>query len=128
DPKSKIFSSVADGVDNFEKRIAPQVHHAKTDPMYKGKATVAQAFDSKTASRYYSAFRPAMTSRLCDEAMLIHPNQRKMLSEIKNELDEYVESTVKNTLKGTNFEVIPIQKLVRVQVGSALNCMEHLPS
>jgi hypothetical protein len=128
DPKSKIFSSVADAVDNFEKRLAPQLHHAKTDPMYEGKATVAQAFDSKTASRYYSAFRPAMTARLCDEAMLIHPNQSKMLSEIKSELNEYVESTVKNTLKGTNFEVIPIQKLVRVQVGSALNCMEHLPA
>jgi hypothetical protein len=123
DPKSKIFSSVADAVDNFEKRIAPQVHHAKIDPMYEGKATVAQAFDSKTATRYYSVFGPAMTARLCDEAKAIHPAKKKELSEIKIELDEYVESTVKDTLRGTNFEVIPIQKLVRVQVGSALNCI-----
>ncbi len=127
-PKSKIFSSVADGLDNFEKRIAPRLHHAKNDPMYVGKATVAQAFDSKTATRYYSVFRPAMVARLCDEAKAIHPAKKKELSEIKAELDEYVESTVKDTLRGTNFEVIPIQKLVRVQVGSALNCIEHLPS
>lgn len=128
DSKSKIYSSVADGLDNFEKRIAPQVNHAKTDSMYEGKATVAQAFDSKTATRYYSVFRPAMAARLCDEAMVIHPAKQKELSEIKDELDEYVESMVKDTLRGTNFEVIPIQKLVRVQVGSALNCIEHLPS
>jgi hypothetical protein len=127
DPKSKIFSSVADGLDNFEKRIAPTLHHAKNDPMYEGKATVAQAFDSNTATRYYSVFRPAMVARLCDEAKAIHPAKKK-LSEIKAELDEYVESTVKDTLRGTNFEVIPIQKLVRVQVGSALNCIEYLPS
>ncbi len=127
-PKSKIYSSVADGLDNFEKRIAPQVNHAKTNSMYEGKATVAQAFDSKTATRYYSVLRPAMVARLCDEATAIHPAKKKELSEIRSELDEYVESTVKDMLRGTNFEVIPIQKLVRVQVGSALNCIEHLPS
>jgi hypothetical protein len=119
---------VADGLDNFEKRIAPTLHHAKNDPMYEGKATVAQAFDSNTATRYYRVFRPAMVARLCDEAKAIHPAKKKELSEIKAELDEYVESTVKDTLRGTNFEVIPIQKLVRVQVGSALNCIEYLPS
>ncbi|MFX0106675.1 MAG: M14 family zinc carboxypeptidase [Candidatus Hodarchaeota archaeon] len=127
DSKSKIFSSLADGLDNFEKRIAPYLQHAKTDPMYEGKATVAQAFDSKTATRYYSVFRPAMVARLCDEAMSIHPAKEKELSEIRSELDEFVKTTVKNTLAGTNFEVIPIQKLVRVQVGSALNCITHLP-
>jgi hypothetical protein len=121
-----IFSSVADVLDNFEKRMAPRIHHAKTAPMYEGKATVAQAFDSKIATRYYSAFRPAMVARLCDEAMTIHP-EKKEISKIKDELDEFVESIVRNTLSGTNFEVIPIQKLVRVQVGSALNCITHLP-
>jgi hypothetical protein len=126
-PKSKIYSSVADGLDNFDKRMAPRIHHAKTDPMYEGKATVAQAFDSKTATRYYSVFRPAMVSRLCNEAIAMYPSKEKELSETKNDLDEYVKSLVSSTLEGTNFEVIPIRKLVRVQVGSALNCMKHLP-
>ncbi len=126
-PKSKVYSSVADGLDNFEKRVAPTVHHAKTNSMYEGKATVAQAFDSKIATRYYGVLRPAMVARLCDEAMEIHPDNKWKLTEIRNELHEYIETMVKNTLKGTNFEVIPIQKLVRVQVGSALNCMAHLP-
>ncbi|NHJ14236.1 MAG: hypothetical protein EAX95_11205 [Candidatus Thorarchaeota archaeon] len=126
-PKSKIYSSVVDGLDNFDKRMAPRMHHAKTDPMYEGKATVAQAFDSKTATRYYSVLRSAMVARLCDEAIAMHPTKEKVLSEIKGELDEYVESLVRNTLEGTNFEVIPIRKLVRVQVGSALNCIAHLP-
>ena len=123
---SKIYSSVADGLDNFEKRVAPRIHHAKTNPMYEGKATVAQAFDSKIAARYYSVLRPAMVARLCDEAIGIHPDMKDELTDIGNELEEYVESKVKDTLRGTNFEVIPIRKLVRVQVGSALNCIAHL--
>ncbi len=128
DSNSKIFTSVADGIDNFEKRIAPRIQHAKTAPMYEGKATVAQAFDSKTASRYYAFLRTAMVARLCNEAMDVHPSMEKELINIRRELDEYVESGVRNTLSGTDFAVIPIQKLVRVQVGSALHCMRHLAS
>ena len=127
-PKSKIYSSVVDGLDNFDKRMAPRLHHAKTDPMYEGKATVAQAFDSKTATKYYSVFRPAMVARLCSEAIARHPSKEKEMLEIKTDLDEYVRTLVSSTLEGSNFEVIPIRKLVRVQVGSALICMKHLPT
>ena len=128
DSSSKIFSSVADMADNFEDRILPQFIHARNSPMYEGKATVAQAFDSRTASRYYGYLRSAMITRLCDEAITIHPGKEKELTDIKQELDEYIESGVRNTLRSTNFEVIPIRKLVRVQVGSALNCIQYLPS
>ena len=124
--ESRMYTSVADNIDNFEKRIRPRFHHAKTSPMYEGKATVAQAFNCKVAWRYYDAFRPAMVARLCDEASTAHPEARMKILDLKEELDQFVETTIKETLKGTNFEVIPIQKLVKVQVGSALNCMRYI--
>jgi len=128
DTSSKLFSSVADMADNFEDRVLPEFIHARNSPMYEGKATVAQAFDLKVASRYYGYLRSAMVARLCDEASIIHPSKDKELMDIKQEMDEYVASGIQNTLSGTNFTVIPIQKLVRVQVGSALHCMKHLAS
>ncbi|MFX0204454.1 MAG: M14 family zinc carboxypeptidase [Candidatus Hodarchaeota archaeon] len=126
DPSSKIFTSVADSVENFDKRIAPEIHHAKTSPMYEGKASIAQAFDSMVARRYWAVFRPAMTARLCKAAIENHPEVKTKLIGIKDELDQWVVQTIKETLKDTHFEVIPIQKLVKVQVGSALTTVQYL--
>ncbi|MFW9902710.1 MAG: M14 family zinc carboxypeptidase [Candidatus Thorarchaeota archaeon] len=126
DPSSRIFSAVKDGVENFDKRIAPQIQHAKTSPMYEGKATIAQAFDSRIASKYYGVFRAAMTARLCKGAVNNHPEVKTELTRIKDELDQWVEQTINESLRDTHFEVIPIQKLVTVQVGSALVIVQYL--
>ncbi|MFX0210357.1 MAG: hypothetical protein ACFFDT_30540, partial [Candidatus Hodarchaeota archaeon] len=126
DPTSRIFTSTLDYVEKFEQRITPQIHHAKTASMYEGNATVAQAFDSMVAVRYYDVFRPAMIARLCNEAIISHPELKEELKQIKNELDQRVEQTVSDILKETNFEVIPIKKLVKVQVGSTLTAIQYL--
>ncbi|MFX0092563.1 MAG: M14 family zinc carboxypeptidase [Candidatus Hodarchaeota archaeon] len=127
DPSSRIFTALADAIDNFDQRNAPWVQHAKTSSMYEGKATVAQTFDSMVASKFYSAFKPAMVARLCKKAAVTHPEVKEKLNKIRNELETWVEQTINDILKGTRFEVIPIQKLVKVQVGSALITMQHLP-
>jgi len=102
------------------------MNNAQNNPMYEGKATVAQAFDSLTAMRYYQTFRPAMTARLCALAAQKTPGKAKLFNDLKAELDGYVEDKVKDVISGTDFEVIPIQKLVKVQVGSALITMQSL--
>jgi hypothetical protein len=126
DPKSRLYTTVADGIDNFEKRLAPMIHNAKTSPMYEGKATKAQAFDSMVANRFYYVLRSAMTARLSKSAALNHPEHQTTFHQLHDEIDAWVEDTITNTLKDTRFEVIPIQKLVRVQVGSALIAIQHL--
>jgi hypothetical protein len=125
-PKSRIFTAVSDGVENFDKRIAPQIHHTKTSPMYEGKATFAQAFDSMVARKYWTVFRAGTIARLCKEAITRHPEVTTEMTNIKDELDQWVEQTTNDIFKNTNFEVIPIQKLVKVQVGSALVSMQQL--
>jgi hypothetical protein len=118
DQKSRLYTSVADGVENFEKRIAPQIHHAQTSPMYDGKATNAQAFDSMVARRFYATLRTAMAARICENI--------SDLQQIQAELTNWIEHTIHTTLNKTNFEVIPIRKLVTVQVGSAFIALQHL--
>jgi len=126
-PKNhRLYTTVEDSMDNFLKRHEPRMNNAQNNPMYEGKATVAQAFDSLTAMRYYQTFRPAMTARLCALAAQKTPGKAKLFNDLKAELDGYVEDKVKDVISGTDFEVIPIQKLVKVQVGSALITMQSL--
>ena len=125
-PNHRLYTTVADTVAKFDKRMEPRLHHAKTSPMYEGMATVAQAFDNQVARPYFSSFRAAMTSRLCSLAVKSHPGAREIIDEVKEELDLWVEETVETAIKGTDFEVIPISKLVKVQAGSALITMQNI--
>ncbi|UCC19192.1 MAG: zinc carboxypeptidase [Promethearchaeota archaeon] len=125
-PSSRIFTSTIDYIDNFRKRIEPLIEYAKTSKKYNGKATVAQAFDNLVASRYYSSLRLGMLARLCEEVMIKYPELKVKFQSIKSEVDLRVEQIIDNVLKRSNFEIIPIQKLVKIQVGSALIAIQHL--
>jgi hypothetical protein len=122
----RLYTTVEDSMDNFLKRHEPRMNNALNNPMYEGKATVAQAFDSITAMRYYQTFRPAMIARLCKLAAQKTPGKASLFNEVKEELDGFVEDNVREVISGTDFEVIPIQKLVKVQVGSALITMQNI--
>jgi hypothetical protein len=126
DPSSKFYTSVNDFIENFIKRLEPEIKYARKTDKYEGKATIAQAFDSMIASRYYSSLGLGMLARLCEEAITLHPKAKKEILNIKSQVDLRVEQIINEILKKTSFEIIPIQKLVRVQVGSALIAMKHL--
>ncbi|MFW9877451.1 MAG: M14 family zinc carboxypeptidase [Candidatus Thorarchaeota archaeon] len=125
-PSSRIFTSTADFVDNYRKRLEPHIEYTKTTEKYNGKATIAQAFDSLVASKYYSSLQLGMLARLCEEVRSNHPELKEMIQSIKSEVDLRVEQIVNNVLKEANFEIIPIQKLVKIQVGSALIAIQNL--
>lgn len=126
DQEHRLYTAVADSIDNFDKRSAPRLRFAETTPVYEGKATAAQAFDSLVARKFYTSFKAAQAARNCLIAAERHPEHKEKIMETKRELDEYVEKLVESSLKGTDFEVIPIQKLVKVQVGSALIALYNL--
>ncbi len=115
-PSSRLFTSTVDFIDNFGKRLKPEIEYTKTTEKYEGKATVAQAFDRMVASRYYGSLRLGMLARLCEEVVITHPELKDKILNIKSEVDLRVEQIINKVLKETNFEIIPIQKLVKVQV------------
>jgi len=63
---------------------------------------------------------------LCQEALLNHPEKKTELLKIKTDLEKWIEKRINELLHHTKFEVIPIQKLVRVQIGSAFITLENL--
>ena len=67
-----------------------------------------------------------MVVRLCKEAISVHPEYKVEIMKIKNELEKWIEQKINHLISSIKFEVIPIQKLVRVQIGSAFITLENL--
>lgn len=106
--------------------IKMHIHDTKISPKYDGKATIAQAFDLNIANRYYDLLYISMIPRLCHEAISNYPKNKAEIIKIKNDFERWVETEINELLKDVKFQVIPIQKLVRVQVGSAFLALKNL--
>lgn len=123
---TRIYTSVEDFIRILRPRLELEINITKTSPEYDGKATVSQAFDLNVAAKYYKLLTISMVVRLCEEAISNHPEKKIELNKIKNDLERWIEQKISDLLNNIEFEVIPIQKLVRVQIGSALITLENL--
>jgi hypothetical protein len=114
DRKSKLFSSVSNYIEKFEKWYEVALNDAKTSPMYEGKATVAQEFDNLVANKLDQMLILGMTRRLAEGTEYAKEIHDRML-QINDEFESVCD-----------LMVIPIRKLVQVQLGSALLVMNYL--
>jgi len=102
------------------------INDAKTSSIYDGKATVSQTFDFNIASRFYCLLNASMIARLCQEAIFIHPENKIEIDKIKDSVDKWITQKIDDLLRGIEFKVIPIQQLVRIQIGSIFISLENL--
>jgi hypothetical protein len=124
DKSSRLHATVSDYLQNFEKRNAPRRKHAETTEEYEGRATVAQEFDSRVSTKFYSILRMGMTLRVADQALASGPDRE--LEAAREEIHARLLETNEAVAKEAEIEVIPIQKLVRIQLGSGLLIAKHL--
>ena len=124
DKSKRRYQTASDSLENFVKRQEPRRRHAETAEEYEGKATVAQAFDSMVAKRFGTMFRLGMTMRVADE--VLGRGADPEIQGIRDEIEKRMLETNREVEAESDIEVIPIQKLVRVQLGSGLMIMEHL--
>jgi hypothetical protein len=122
--KTRLFSSVSDYLENFEARNEPRKKHAETTKEYEGKATIAQEFDSRVGTKFYSMLRLGMTLRVVDQTLAI--NTDKELTKVKEEIFCKLSDLNQELLNEAKIEVIPIKKLVKIQIGSGLMIAHHL--
>jgi len=126
DKSTRMYTAVEGYIKITRPGLELEINVTKTSSMYEGNATVSQAFDLNVSSRYYRLLIISMIVRLCEEAISIHPEKEVENTKIKNDLEKWIELKIKDLLSDTKFEVIPIQKLVRVQIGSAFITLENL--
>lgn len=126
DPSHRLFVSVSDYVENFEKRLEPRKRHAETSADYEGKATVAQVFDNMVARKFGAMLTMGMTLRVADHVLKTRPNSE--VEQARDEIYEKILETDKELGKEAKIELIPIRKLVRTQLGSGIIIAEYLRS
>jgi len=124
DKSTRLYKTTLDYIENFEKRLAPRKRHAETTEEYKGKATVAQAFDSLVSTKFGSMLRMGMALRVADQILARDPNSEN--KEIRDEIYEQIMELNSEITKESDIEVISIQKLVRTQLGSGVMIAEYL--
>ena len=126
DKSTRLYTTVEGYIKITRPNLEVEINDAKTSPIYEGKATVSQVFDSNISSRYYSLLTISMILRLCEEAISNHPEKEVELTKIKNDLETWIVQKINELLSNIKFKVIPIQKLVRIQLGSAFITLENL--
>lgn len=115
--KKPFIDAIEDSLKRFPDVIAAQKHWAQTDPTVKRKATAAEEFDSHVLSRFYGLLSLGMLHRCVKDT----ENQK-----VENEVLKKITEWNKELEKQLNYKVIPIQSLVRVQLGSALFTAEYI--
>ena len=97
---------------------------AETSEELERKATVAEEFDNIWCSRSYRLFMWGMFKRMLDAN--ISKNNDEQLKEIRNETLDLINKEVELLEKNVKFNVIPIKKLVEIQLLSGLYTMLYV--
>lgn len=91
------------------------------------KATIAEEIDSKYVGKFYSGLCIAMLARAAkferdrlEQINELTPELEEELIKIENETNQYIEILCDDLEKNLNYEVISIQRLVKVQLESGL--------
>jgi hypothetical protein len=116
---SPFRDAIEETLRTFPKRMEARENWARTDPQTAETATVAEKLDSLVISKFYRLLSLGMFVRMLDVQIAATGESPALASarEAARKTFEERSATLENEL---DYSVIPIQKLVRVQLGSAL--------
>ncbi len=108
----------------WPEHMAAQENWARTDPKTERQATVAEKLDSLVIGRFYRLLSLGMFVRLL-EAQIAATGESPVLTSALAAATDLFEEHSGALEADLDYSVIPIQKLVRVQLGSALLAAEY---
>jgi len=126
DSASPFYEVILEYLKRHKPMIDAKKHWAETDKSLERPATVSEVFDNLVIEKYYSLRMIGQFIRLLDESIKRSPSIKSELQIERSSLLEELKRLNSEVEKETRFEVIPIQKLVRVQVGTALYAVDFL--
>jgi hypothetical protein len=121
---SAFRDSIENSLQFFSQRLAAQAEWAKTDPATEEVATVAEKLDSLVILKFFGLLSLGMYIRLLDTQMAATGPSPALSSsrEVARAAFEKRSAALEDELE---YSVIPIRKLVSVQLGSALLAAEY---
>jgi len=111
-------------LETFEQHLAAQENWARTDPSTAETATVAEKFDSLTIGKFYRLLSLGMFVRMLD-AQIAATGASPALSAARQAATSAFDERSAALEAELAYEVIPIKKLVSVQLGSALLAADY---
>jgi hypothetical protein len=108
----------------YPRHLDAEESWARTDPETERTATVAEEFDSLVIGRFYRLLSLGMFLRMID-AQVAAGGWSPTLSAVREAVEAAFEERSEALEDSLAYTVIPIQKLVRVQLGSALLTAAH---
>jgi len=118
-----ISSPFRDSIENqlefYPAYLAAQENWAKNEPTLSAVATVAEKFDNLYVNNFYELLSIGMFIRMIRAEMEV-TGSRPQLEEALRVVSLKFENEAARLENDLNYSVIPIQKLVRVQLGAGL--------
>lgn len=126
DSASPFYDVISDYLKRYKPLIEAKKNWAETDKSLERPATVSEVFDNTVIAKYYSMRMIGQFIRLLDDSIRLSPSLKSELQKERSSLLKELKGLNSEVEKETRCEVIPIQKLVRVQVGTALHATDFL--
>ncbi len=104
--------------------IEAEENHAKSDPDMDRRATVAEVFDNLYGRRFYVLLNIGQLVRML-ETQIAAAGESAPVKAALDSAREAFKQEADYLEKGMNYSVIPIRKLVQVQLGAALLTLRH---
>lgn len=124
DKKSPFYKVLVEYLKTIKPMLESEKRWILTDSSLKGFATRAEVFDSSVAARFYGLRRYGMLIRLVKDSLKKKSNSKLVgcIEELKRKLDD----EYKEFERQSKYKVIPIQKLVRIQLGTGLYIADYV--
>ena len=111
--------TIENGLELGEEYLTIQENWAKSDPTLSEKATEAEKFDNLLGSRFYQLLSAGTFVRMI-KAQIAATGETELLNTGLQRAIELFEKEAEYLENEMNYDVIPIRKLVSVQLGCAL--------
>jgi hypothetical protein len=117
-------AAIAEMLRTWQDRLLAYENWARTDPKTERQATVAEKLDNLVIDRFYRLLSLGMFARLLETQIKATGNSPGLDAALEAATEWFQERS--SALEADlDYSVIPIQKLVRVQLGSALVAAEY---
>ncbi len=126
DPESSFYDVVTEYIKCHKSMLDAKKNWAETNRSLNVPATVSEVFEKVVIEKYKGLEMVGQFIRLLDESIRRCASEKSKLQKERSLLLMELKRLNKEANKDTKFEVVPIQKLVRIQVGTALHAADFI--